>query len=520
MAGTPVDDETLTELPPLDDEGDDDLVYGDEEPDLGSVVDDADPLDDADASLGDDGLEVEGAYADEGSFRDDASGFLDEGTGGAGLEGVFAEVTLSADMDEPGIGDEAFELDDRSVHDAGPDRGEEGPSEADEALRVEDLPELDADDDGDVAESSLYEPGLFVAVPRGLAFSWADRAWETMRVAEGAFGLVAGRRDSLVALSTVVPAGGHGQPAVARVVEVRFAHEGTGADTVSSRDVPAAKTPATSLALAWEDGSVVQGGPEAYVLPPATAAWVAAGPEGPIRVIGTSSGVYGLGRKGVLRKLVGDTFVPTSAARASKGPRALGAEESGLWVHALGASPEGELVTLVLDDTTGEIALDVGARAPLHLPALPDDFAPSAVTAQGSTVVVLVDDGDALVSWGGAPFVALEGTRQALGVAIHDPGNGAPPEVLSTFPDDERMVVLLHTREVGARVVAVLEPGDDAGEADDARAADADDGGHGEPSGRQPPTAGGGAIFVDVLSGRALVATTFGLFAVRPPQRV
>jgi hypothetical protein len=54
------------------------------------------------------------------------------------------------------------------------DAGEEGPLHADEELREEDLPALDADEDGDVPDDELYD-GTALAMDADLR--WDDRAW-------------------------------------------------------------------------------------------------------------------------------------------------------------------------------------------------------------------------------------------------------------------------------------------------------------------------------------------------------
>ena len=56
------------------------------------------------------------------------------------------------------------------------DGGEEGPLADDEELREEDLPELDADDDGEVDDASLYE-GASIGIGPDEELRWADRAW-------------------------------------------------------------------------------------------------------------------------------------------------------------------------------------------------------------------------------------------------------------------------------------------------------------------------------------------------------
>ena len=496
MARLPVDDETLTELPPLDDEGEGDPhPFAEEEPE---PEEDGDPLDDASASLGDDGLEVDDV--DSSSSLDDDAGLDDASVGD--LDPLHGHDGLARDLEEPGIGDEAFDIDDGVVHESVTDKGEEGPSEADEELRAEDLPELDADDDGEVAEGSLYEPTPFVSVPRGLGFSWADRAWESTRIADGSFGFLAGTHERAVALAIARPASELSDAVeVDRIVELRFGRDGTKDSMVVREVAPVPGPRGTSLAVSWTDGTVVLGGAEARFLAPGDRTW-SAGDAGssaepaPVRVVGTTSGVFGLARKGQLCELAGRAFVPSAGLAEGPAPTA---DEPSPWVQAIGATPRGDLVVLAADDTSGEVSAKVGKLPAVLFPALPEELTPTAVTALGKALAILAEDG-VFVSWSGEPFALLQGTRGALGVCIHQ--TAVTTEVVTAQAEDEGIVLLLHAPDTVPKVVAVLEPREDS-------ASDAGDASAGAS----------GALFADLLGGRVLVATSFGLFVVRPPQR-
>jgi hypothetical protein len=162
------------DLPPLDgalggDEGEDAETSDAEDVDehhheLGNPLDDAtsegDPLDD---------IAVEGA---EGGWLVDAEEggkSLDVG----GLDVVLADESELLEPDEPEIrlADEELGDGEETVH---TDGGEEGPLADDEELREEDLPALDADDDGDVADESLFEGA---SIETGEELRWDDRAW-------------------------------------------------------------------------------------------------------------------------------------------------------------------------------------------------------------------------------------------------------------------------------------------------------------------------------------------------------
>lgn len=170
-------DELDLDLPALD--GEDDAP----EADLGSEV--LDPLEDEgdafDDSTGEDSpiedLAVEGM---EGGWLVDAenAGALDVGPFDVVIspEESLQERALEDDeadtrtgLEDLVSGDEAFVA----------DGGEEGPLDADEELREEDLPALDADDDGDVPDHELYDRAM---LPTDEDLRWEDRAWA--RVAE------------------------------------------------------------------------------------------------------------------------------------------------------------------------------------------------------------------------------------------------------------------------------------------------------------------------------------------------
>jgi hypothetical protein len=168
-------------------------------------------------------------------------------------------------------------------------------------------------------------------------------------------------------------------------------------------------------------------------------------------------------------------------------------------VQAIGATPRGDLVVLAADDTSGEVSAKVGKLPAVICPALPEELTPTAVTALGKALAILAEDG-VFVSWSGEPFALLQGTRGAFGVCIHQ--TAVTTEVVTAQAEDEGIVLLLHAPETVPKVVAVLEPREDS-------ASDASDASGGAS----------GALFADLLGGRVLVATSFGLFVVRPPQR-
>ena len=86
---------------------------------------------------------------------------------------------LGDDEPDPSVRahDDFITTDEAAVDDA----GEEGPLDEDEELREQDLPALDADDEGDVPDELLFDRALLSTVAAE-DLRWADRAWE--RVAE------------------------------------------------------------------------------------------------------------------------------------------------------------------------------------------------------------------------------------------------------------------------------------------------------------------------------------------------
>jgi hypothetical protein len=166
----PIGDD-LEPLPPRD--GDDEDAHDGTEPpaELVDVADDdGDPLDDA-TGEGDpvEPIEVDGQ---EGGWLDGATEAHDVDVGGHDF-GDESDALLR-DVDEPGVGEEDFGLDDSQVR--LDDAGEEGFANDDEDLREEDLPRMDADaEHTDDEEIARFWDGGEGEVPLP---PWDDRAWE------------------------------------------------------------------------------------------------------------------------------------------------------------------------------------------------------------------------------------------------------------------------------------------------------------------------------------------------------
>lgn len=132
--------------------------------------DGGDPLDDAAFGGVDAGEEELGTLGKEGGWLDDAeaAGALDIGAIDVSLEPE-GRVLEDAEPDHTGGLDDLIQTNEEYAADG----GEEGPLAADEELREEDLPALDADEDGDVPDDALYDRSIL----GDDELRWADRAW-------------------------------------------------------------------------------------------------------------------------------------------------------------------------------------------------------------------------------------------------------------------------------------------------------------------------------------------------------
>lgn len=179
MRPTPPEADDL-DLPPLDgtlggaeaDEENEGISEPDEDLDADAAKDHGDAFDDATGEA--DALEellTEGAEGGWLVDSDDANA-LDVGAFDISL----SDEGKLLDDDEPEVRhgiDEDLGTDEESDHSDG---GEEGPLADDEELREEDLPALDADEDGDVDDAALFE-GTSIGLEADEELRWDDRAW-------------------------------------------------------------------------------------------------------------------------------------------------------------------------------------------------------------------------------------------------------------------------------------------------------------------------------------------------------
>lgn len=162
-------DEVELDLPALD--GEEDHVETEtHHDDLPEAKDEGDLLDDA----------AFGAAAGEEELHTGnvEGGWLEDSEGNAGLDIGAIDVSLQPEGkvledDEADLSrglDDLIHTDESYVADG----GEEGPLADDEELREEDLPALDADEDGEVPDEALFDRAAFGGDDE---LRWADRAW-------------------------------------------------------------------------------------------------------------------------------------------------------------------------------------------------------------------------------------------------------------------------------------------------------------------------------------------------------
>jgi hypothetical protein len=206
------DDEALDDLPPMDGDGSDERP-----PEAGP--DDVPGDGPADGGLDDSTGEGDPVDAEELDVDEGQGGWLEEPAdnpeldlGDVAVDDVAAEGTAADDAEEPGVQGEDFGLGSGAEHED-LDAGDEGPVDPDEELREQDLPELDADDEGEVEEGSLVDPAFAPEEPAGLP--WAAEPWARVGAPvplASAIAVACADRGAIV-----VGVGDAGEPALVRV---------------------------------------------------------------------------------------------------------------------------------------------------------------------------------------------------------------------------------------------------------------------------------------------------------------
>jgi hypothetical protein len=390
----PSDEDQLDELPPLDGDARDapeaeptfeDLL---EEVDGEATLDDATAEDDApsDASeldLTDDG----GGWMDEPADSPEldlgdvgVSDFGEEeeeegatrGPGAAGGNAPHAAPLLGQrgeEGDDIGIGDEDFGFS-NSPERGDLDGGDEGPLDGDEELREADLPDLDADDEGEVDEAVLIDAGFAADEPLGLP--WSGEPWSRVGAPVAlatATAVACAPRGALVAGRSEVGAGELSQ------VDLEGACQSLPAEGIDPAAVRALAVEADLVAAVLEDGRAFvsrDGGarfePVAEAVAVAEAAFA---PSPPSRTLWLRTRAGGL-----LARPEGSPTLQRCAV-----PGAVG---------ALARDGAAGVAALVVDDGGRPLAVLRASRAgPLHPQAIddgPEGRSPALLAARGEHV--------------------------------------------------------------------------------------------------------------------------------------
>jgi hypothetical protein len=170
MTPTPNDEESLIDLPPLDGGADDEAMPEPEDFEGADVLSGEGDLDDS-TGESEPVPELDGGDApDQGSLLADAeeSAQLDVGV----VEPIGQEGESFLDgAEEPGTADESLDVDE--AQETLRDAGEEGPTAESDEVGLEDLPPMDADEEGSGDEAAFFDE-----IADEISAPWADAAWE------------------------------------------------------------------------------------------------------------------------------------------------------------------------------------------------------------------------------------------------------------------------------------------------------------------------------------------------------
>jgi hypothetical protein len=191
----------LTELPPLDG-GDEETAASDDEADE-FVTDDQDAASLDDAAADDLDVDEDVEITEEESADDDDDVAWHPDVGEPELDVSDGEQSSVDDgvAEASSEGDGEFDIDDE-VPSSEDDAGEEGTTDPIEHSLDEDLPALDADDDGDFEDSMLLEVGN-LAASKGSS-PWAEAQWEERAGLSRSFAWPVDDADEVVAMRMIV----------------------------------------------------------------------------------------------------------------------------------------------------------------------------------------------------------------------------------------------------------------------------------------------------------------------------
>jgi hypothetical protein len=247
-------DDWLAELPPLDG-AEDEPAAEDGSPDdlLPDEVDDNASLDDANA----DDLEVDDGvdFADDEPSGGDDDERWEADVGEPELDLADEAGDEAGDGDAPGVAESDLDLDDDDLPPSADDAGEEGTTDSVEHSLDEELPALDADDEGDFEDALLLETGLTIAEPEGPR--WAADLWERIPSGDHALAWVVPDDDAVASMAMCVAP----ERLVSVTVAGRLLVDGAGVDARGGRFLPpalvAAKAGSPLIGLANREGQPV-----------------------------------------------------------------------------------------------------------------------------------------------------------------------------------------------------------------------------------------------------------------------
>lgn len=446
-----LDDDGLTELPPMDGDEADEAVPRAEPDDV--------PDDTAEEGLDDSTGEGDPVESDDLEVDEADRGWLEEPAdnpdldlGDSGLHDLASEVAAPDDAEEPGVKGEDFGFGDRDEHEE-LDAGDEGPVAADEELREEDLPQLDADEEGDVDEASLFDPGFAAEEPGGLA--WAGEPWSRV-----------GAPVPLVSATAVACAGrgalaagvGEGREATLVGVDLEGTAQASSPQGLDVGRVRALAVHGRQVAALVEGGSVLlssDAGGRFVDLPWARSDFEAS------EIAWAGERLWVRSRHGALRSGTARGVSPEAGVRAGD-PRS---------VVALAGDRGEQVVALVSDDAStlrGVLRARIGASDPLVLEDVDGRSGPEppAVLAARGPHLAYVGEGGVVRRLGSGAWSrhAWEGRITALAF-LDDAG----ALVAATYAEGDDTTALVRLDAAGGppRVVARIGPSHGASSADD-----------------------------------------------------
>jgi hypothetical protein len=439
------DEDDLDVLPPLDGEERDERDAPEPEPDFGDLLEDEPGTE---ASLDDVTAENDPADASELDVDEGESGWLAEASDAPDLDlGDVSIVDFGEGPSEMGEADEppAPEEDDELGAGTSPehgdlDTGDEGPLGNDEELREADLPELDADDEGELDDAALVDAGFAADEPVGLP--WAAEPWPRVGAPVG------------LAMATAVACAGTGALVAGRTEGgaaelVRVDLEGTTL-TLATGGVD----PADVRALAVDGlrvGALVDDG-RALLSRDGGASFVAVAPGVPTAELALTSGALWLRTRGQ-----GLVVVHAGVERCAV-PGA---------VAALARDVAGVVAGLVVDDAGRATALVRGGaggairREPLDAA---EPRLPAALAVRGPLVAYAARRGGVVRRSPAGAWESHEWEGRVTAVAFVD---DAGTLVAATYSDaDDTTALVRLDAKGGASVVARIGPSRSDGESD------------------------------------------------------